>query len=409
VAVDALTVSQREMVVKRDLNGDGARGVVTVAKLMDADNPQRETGFLSAAMMGQNFIVVKKLPAAGRGMDLSGVLLNQDGTAWAAPVDFKLKGVYQPTAATTEVFGVAGETFGRYVFSAADDDSGAWLYPGASDPAPSTTVAGRALAEREAVAGKDLSGDASIGFKPAADNPIATQSNGWAVGKAGIGSMAANDIYIVGKGLQKMGALARNTANSAALWNSDNTYWQPDAGYSVVSIVESDAASTVDLYARKGLGATEQNMKYRFTLQDSQWTLVTSGLSPTLLSAVDLISDEVAVRRDLNGDSAVGLSVADAISLGLAKANVMGEDYYLIGSTLATGTPSKPLGFDAILLNGDGSAAWKPADAETLDNFMTLTLAPAGHLTAKYAVDVTTADGSTTITQYFDAARQAMA
>lgn len=406
VAVDALTVSQREMAVKRDLNGDGARGVVTVAKLMDADSPQRETGFLSAAMMGQNFIVVKKLPAAGRGMDLSGVLLNQDGTAWAAPVDFKLKGVYQPTAATTEVFGVAGDTFGRYVFTAADDDSGAWLYPGASDPAPSTTVAGRALAEREAVAGKDLSGDASIGFKPAADNPLATQSNGWAVGKAGIGASAANDIYIVGKGLQKMGAVARNMANSAALWNSDTpTYWQPDANYSVVGIVESDAASTVDLYARTGTGATAGNMKYRFTLQDSQWTLA----SQAVLSGGNLVSDEVALRRDLNSDGAVGLSVADTSVHGLAKANVLGQDYYLIGSTLATGTPSKPLGFDAILLNGDGSAAWTPADGATLDNFLTFTLAPAGHSTAKYAVDVTTANSLTTVTQYFDSARQAIA
>jgi len=356
--------------------------------------------------MGQNFIVVKKLPAAGRGMDLSGVLLNQDGTAWAAPVDFKLKGVYQPTAATTEVFGVAGDTFGRYVFTAADDDSGAWLYPGASDPAPSTTVAGRALAEREAVAGKDLSGDASIGFKPAADNPLATQSNGWAVGKAGIGASAANDIYIVGKGLQKMGAVARNMANSAALWNSDTpTYWQPDANYSVVGIVESDAASTVDLYARTGTGATAGNMKYRFTLQDSQWTLA----SQAVLSGGNLVSDEVALRRDLNSDGAVGLSVADTSVHGLAKANVLGQDYYLIGSTLATGTPSKPLGFDAILLNGDGSAAWTPADGATLDNFLTFTLAPAGHSTAKYAVDVTTADRLTTVTQYFDSARQAIA
>jgi hypothetical protein len=376
---------------------------------MDADNPQRETGFLSAAMMGQNFIVVKKLPAAGRGMDLSGVLLNQDGTAWAAPVDFKLKGVYQPTGAaaneaTTEAYGVnADDTFGRYVFNAAADGSGAWVYPDTSGSATSTAMAGQTLAEREALVGKDLSGDASIGFKPAVDNPIATQSNGWAVGKAGIGAMAANDIYIVGKGLQKMGALARNTANSAALWNSDTpTYWQPDAGYSVVSIVESDAASTVDLYARKGTGATEQNMKYRFNLQDSQWTLASPGVS-----VADLVSDEVALRRDLNGDSAVGLSVSDTISLGLAKANVMGQDYYLVGSTLATGTPSKPLGFDALLLNNDGSAAWRPADDAMLANFTTYATAPAESTNAKYAVDVT-AGGSTT-TQYFDAARQAIA
>ena len=360
--------------------------------------------------MGQNFIVVKKLPAAGRGMDLSGVLLNQDGTAWAAPVDFKLKGVYQPTGtatneATTEAYGVnADGTFGRTIFNAAADASGAWVYPDTSGSAPSTAMAGQTLAEREALVGKDLSGDASIGFKPAVDNPIATQSNGWAVGKAGIGSLAANDIYIVGKGLQKMGALARNTANSAALWNSDTpppTDWQPDAGYSVVSIVESGAASTVDLYARKGTGATEQNMKYRFNLQDSQWTLASPGVS-----VADLVSDEVALRRDLNGDSAVGLSVSDAISLGLAKANVMGQDYYLVGSTLATGTPSKPLGFDALLLNNDGSAAWRPADDATLTNFTTYATAPAESTTAKYSVDVTL-DGNTTA-QYFDSLRKAI-
>ena len=407
VAVDALTVSQREMAIKRDLNGDGARGVVTVAKLMDADTPQRETGLLKAALMGQEFIVVKNLAAAGRGMDLSGVLLNQNGTAWAAPDGFKLKGVYQPTgAATTEVYGVIADgTFGRYVFNAAEDATGAWIYPDTTGSAPSTTMTGQALAAREAQAGRDLSGDATIGFKPAGDNPLATQSNGWAVGKAGIGASAANDIYIVGKELQKMGAVARNMANSAALWNSDNTaYWQPDTNYSVVSIVESDAASTVDLYAHTGTGATASDIKYRFTLQDSQWTLA----SQAVLSGGNLVSDEVAIRRDLNRDGAVGLSVADTSVRGLAKANVLGQDYYLIGSTLATGTPSKPLGFDAILLNGDGSAAWKPADGATLDNFMTVTLAPAGHSNAKYSVDVTTPEGTTTTTQYFDSARQAM-
>ena len=387
VAVDALTLSQREMAVKRDLNGDGARGVVTVAKLMDTDNPQRETGFLSASMMGQNFIVVKKLPAAGRGMDLSGVLLNQNGTAWAASTGFKLKGVYQPTdAATTEAYGVnADGTFGRTIFNAADD--GSWIVASVT-----SAMSGRALAEREAEAAKDLSGDTAIGFKPAADNPIATQSNGWAVGKAGIGATTANDIYIVGKGLQKMGALARNTANSAALWNSDNTaYWQPDAGYSVVSIVESDAA-TVDLYARQGTGATEQNMKYRFNLQNSQWTLASS----TALTVGDLVSNEVTVRRDLNGDSAVGLSVTDVTVPGLATANVLGQDYYLVGRALATGTPSKPLGFDAMLLNSDGSA-WKPAAGEIVTHLYSgvgLSSAPDSNADAVYAVTATTADAT---------------
>jgi len=115
------------------------------------------------------------------------------------------------------------------------------------------------------------------------------------------------------------------------------------------------------------------------------------------------------VRRDLNGDSAVGLSVSDAISLGLAKANVMGQDYYLVGSTLATGTPSKPLGFDAMLLNSDGSA-WRPADDATLTDFTTYTTSsppPAGYSAAKYSVDVTP-DLGTPTTQYFDAARQAI-
>jgi hypothetical protein len=85
---------------------------------------------------------------------------------------------------------------------------------------------------------------------------------------------------------------------------------------------------------------------------------------------------------------------------------VMGQDYYLVGSTLATGTPSKPLGFDALLLNSDGSA-WRPVEDATLTNFTTYATAPTESTNAKYAVDVT-AGGSTT-TQYFDAARQAIA
>lgn len=407
VAVDALTLSQREMAIKRDLNDDGARGVVTVAKLMDADNPQRETGLLSASLLGQSFIVVKKLPAAGRGMDLSGVLLNADGTAWAAPTGFTLKGVYQPAgAATTEVYGVnADGTFGRHVFNTAADGSGAWVYPdGAAAPA-STSIGGRVLAAREAEAAKDLSGDAIIGFKPAADNPLATQPNGWAVGKAGIGAGSDDDIYIAGKGLQKMGAVARNTANSAALWNSEKSYWQPDAGYNVVGIVETDAASTVDLYASDGPAAAKL-IKYRFELQDAQWTLVAS----TQLSAAALVSDEVAARRDLNNDSAVGLALADASVAGLARARVLGQDYLLVGTALATGTPSRPLGFDAMLLSSDGSAAWQPADGATLQNFTTYTTLvppPADYPAAQYSVEVTAADNTTTV-QYFDADRKAI-
>ena len=431
--IDPVELARLEVTKHLDLNGDGSKGITTALTLttlyddgdsqvnVDAAGPtNKATGLLKAKLLGQDFLVVKKMPSSGVGIDLSQALLKDGGIPWSVAVDasedFVIKGIYQHNDGDDDVVDV----YGLIVADTNDVDASkvesyrfkkivkAWIYQ------PTTvdnSVSRQSLAETEADALKDLNGDGSIGFKP--QSTIDTQANGWAVGKAGVGSPSeSNDIYIVGKNLDKMGASASNLANTKALWDGDS-YWKPDAGYVVKSLVESGAgdAATVSVYATgsaaDGLGTgTHPDVKeYVFNKVDGQWSLDASASAS--LSALELVADEVGARRDLDKDTdnSVGLAVAGDDIDGLTIANVLGQNFYLVGD-LAAGTEAKPLGSTALLWNSDGEAAWRPADDATLANFTTYAPAPAESPTAKYSVDVTL-DGTTT-TQYFDSLRKAI-
>lgn len=383
VAVNSIDLAKLETDLKKDLNGDQKTGVATVSDWKDLDGATgRSTGLLKASLLGQDYLVVNKMPTGTKNINLTAALLNVDGTAWAKPDGFTVKGVYQPDADNTEVYGTdADGKIDRYKFTATKVDdvaTGSWTVKEATDEDP-LVITGTTLAKSEASAKKDLNGDGAIGFKVGAG--IASQSNGWSVGKAGVGTPPSDapdtdQVYIVGKNLAKMGSVATNLANSAALQVADTdgklSYWKPDTGYVVKSIQQADATpGTVNLFAQKvdADSGAKTYLKYVFT-QDAEktsWTLSSadSTSADTPLSSKDFVQTEVDAKRDLSGDGAVGLNVSsDSVPSGLIKAFIDDQQFILVGKNLSSGSSSKPLGFNALLQKADGTA-WTPDDGVT--------------------------------------------
>lgn len=403
VSVSAVELAARELVLKKDLNGDSKTGVATVTALTDGN---RQTGLLTANVMGQDFLVVNKVPLAGKNISLVAALLKADGSAWAAPDGFSIKGVYQPADGNTEVYGTNDDKqIVRYSFEAKDNGT-LQLITTEDNTTGEEIVSGKAFAEREATALKDLNGDGAIGFKVSTSPAIATQSNGWGIGTASVDTPDTDDsdevndsptVYIVGKSLSKMGTVATNLANTAALFDGD-AYWQPATGETIKSIVETanddGSPDKVNLYAEKiDDEGGKSYVRYTFGLTGGKWTL-DSAASDEDITSEELILEESSTRRDLNKDDAVGLKADSSFAVsGLSKATIDAQSYYMVGS-ISTGTGTRPLDQNnSKLLRGtDGKAAWVPDAAPSAWTVLPSTLPEGAPATAKYAATVDGAD-----------------
>ena len=412
VSVSAVELAARELALKKDLNGDSKTGVASVSAVIDGS---RQTGLLTANVMGQDFLVVNKVPQAGKNISLAAALLNADGSAWAKPDGFDIKGVYQPAEGNTEVYGTNADSGQIMRFSFASQTNGTLqLVTSDSNATGKEIVSGQALAAREATALKDLNGDSAIGFKVSADAAIATQSNGWGVSTASIATPDTDDtdeandsptVYIVGKSLNKMGTVATNLANSAALFDGD-AYWQPASGETIKSIVETSkddgSPDKVNLYAEKtetvGNDEVKSYVRYTFGLTEGKWTL-DSAASDSAITSEELVAEEASTRRDLNKDDAVGLKSDSSFAVsGLSKATIDAQSYFMVGS-ISTGTGTRPLDLQntKLLKDADGNA-WAPTAEPTSWKVLSGTLpadVPAG---AKYEAEI---DGGAVV--YFGA------
>lgn len=399
VSVSAVELAARELALKKDLNGDSKTGVASVSAVTDGG---RQTGLLTANVMGQDFLVVNKVPQTGKNISLAAALLNADGSAWAKPEGFDIKGVYQPEDGNTEVYGTdADGQIMRYSF-ASQSNGTLQLVTSDSNATGKEVVSGQALAAREATALKDLNGDSAIGFKVSADAAIATQSNGWGVSTASIATPDTdqtddvNDsptVYIVGKSLNKMGTVATNLANSAALFDR-TAYWQPATGETIKSIVQTatddGAPDKVNLYAEKTDADTgvKSYVRYTFGLTDGNWTL-DSALSDSAITSAELVAEEASTRRDLNKDDAVGLKADSTFAVsGLSKATIDAQSYFMVGS-ISTGTGTRPLDLtNTKLLKDTEGNAWAPTTAPTSWTVLSGTLPEGAPSDAKYAAEV---------------------
>lgn len=378
--ISAVDLAAKEVARRRDFNGDGATGVATVSSRLDGT---RQTGLLNATISGQDFLVINKLPAAGRNINLAAALLTQLGAAWKNPDDFDIKGVYETQddegKDIAEVYGTNGSTIERYIFTKQADST----YQLNSDEPE--LVTGVALAAREAVAGKDLNGDASIGFK-VAPGTLAMQSNGWSIGTASVDTaedtsddvIDSPTIFIVGKNLGKMGAVASNLANNAALFDSTG-YWKPAEGENIISLVQKTDLNgdiEVNIYTALVDEGVTSYVKHAFALAEDKWSLSAS----TAMTSTQLIAEEAANKRDINGDSAVGLKVdAQFAVTGMTKAVIDDQAYFFAGNVFS-GTGTRPLDLTntRLLTDSDGNA-WLPDGELTVSNWEVLgSTLPAG-------------------------------
>jgi len=423
--VSAVEMAALEVTRKRDMSGDGKTGVAQASALMDGS---RATGLLNVKMLGKDYLVVGNAPAAGRSINLAAALLKADGSAWAAPTEgFTLKGVYQPAEGPLEVYGTKDDkTIVRYKFDKNDADGTYTLKTADEDDDGSSVVTGVDMAKSEATARKDLNGDGAIGFKVVAeddDNKRIRQSNGVTLGKASIDTLEVAEegdtqtvdnptVFIIGKTLDKMGLLADNLANTAALFASADTYWKPAEGESIKSLVQTPEAPTkLSIYAQKSTEGVTSYVRYNFEQGDDKLWLLASTDGTKDLTSTELVAEEASTKRDLNVDTAVGLKVGTEQALtGLTQAVIDEKTFFIVGSA-SSGTGTRPLDLtNAKLLKAkDSDDAWTPGAGISLEGFETLATVPAEGeegAGAKYKATYTVEGEAKT--QYFDASFKAL-
>jgi len=187
-------------------------------------------------------------------------------------------------------------------------------------------------------------------------------------------------VYVVGNSsdtkISKMGATSGLLANNNALKFTENngdtqtvSYWKPDTGYEIKSILAS-VADSLTVYAKKD-GSPSTYINYVFNKGEDGWLLSTedSGTTDETLSSDEMARLEVATstKKDLTGDGVVGLAISSTQAVtGLKKATIDSEEYYMVGANLASGTKTKPTDFAKVLMLDDGTTPWKPAEGDTI-------------------------------------------
>ena len=413
--LDSITFAAEEINYKRDLNNDGKLGVYSFSDVkLSTSTPGegytdifsgqgKSSGLIKTTVNNIDYLVVKKLPNSNTLLNLDLALVNADGTAWKPSENFLLKGVYKNSATQeTEIYGYepiddeANEpdySLKKYQFTIEDfspnDDPFEATPNGTtpkvlklkSDPAAGyMSVSDLVVSERENTIGKDLNNDNVVGLK-IATNPIATIPTGTGIGSIEISDSATVDasrtsIYVVGKSLSTMGAIASRTANQHALRKVDNegnlSYWKPDPGYSIQAILES--ANSIKVYAKDESDITKLQ-EYTFAKDDSVETTGWNFESETLLTNSQLVSLEVSNYRDLNGDNTMGLTYESTQAIqGMFTGRLNDEVFYFAGqATRSIVNGTSPFGIDSSkLLKDEDGNAWRPADADAYTSFSSI-------------------------------------
>jgi len=349
--------------------------------------------------------VVKKLPNSNSLLNLDLALVDAAGKAWKPSVDFVLKGVYKNSSTNeTEIYGYDRNDadppvldltiLKKYEFTLEDMTASASSLEGFT---PGTTpkvlklknltqeqskVYDLELAERENTVGKDLNNNNVIGLKfdpsISASASLPTGTSLRSTGNINRRTTEANpnpvqEIYVVGKSLSTMGSSASKTANQNALryfdGNGTQQYWNPDAGFTIRSILES--SNTVKVYANE-TGTSGSLKEYSFVKDDgvdtAGWNLEGEALT---LQAPEVVALEVSTYRNLNGDVAnnkpiVGLkyeaSNADEppVALnGIYKGTIGDKAYYFAGKAsngIAAGTTPFAIDLPNVLKDSSGAA-----------------------------------------------------
>ncbi|MFN5255157.1 MAG: hypothetical protein ACK5BY_04850 [Limnohabitans sp.] len=441
-AISLFELAKLEETKNTDINDDNYVGAVTVSVLQDdsADlSPSYGTDLLQADFGGSRFLIVNDATTGDGKLTMNGALLNQDGTAWTLPGSFTLKGVYQqdgPTDGLTskplELYGLDGTgAIKQYRFAANVDQFGArttgyTLMDAKVDADLKVNpVKGSVLASTELAAELDLNGDGAIGYLKGstvvrADSGSA--ANSYTLGKASVSNgsgAAADEIYVVSEDFEATKSISSNsdtisdnTVASGALWaTGGDTYWKPDTGYTVKSVLSS-ADDQVEVWAQgTASDGSKVYQQYVFESSGGKWEATASSITADAdydgdttmdsLSSATMLGEEVTATRDLNGDGAVGLKVMGRISgtgTNAYEAVVDGVSYYIVGddSTVATGTASDPADPSTLqILKNSDDTLWAPTGVVAA-----IRVATAADLLLESSAAYTVDDGGTDV--YFD-------
>ena len=444
--LDAIAVAAEELNFKRDLNSDGKLGVYSFSDVKLNSTSEsggygiwsgagKSSGLLKTSINNIDYLVVKKLPNINSLLNLDLALVDAAGKAWTPSDDFVLKGVYKNSSTNeTEIYGFENSDTSilkKYEFTIEDMTVSASSLEGFT---PGTTpkvlklkdltldqskVYDLELAERENTVGKDLNNNNVIGlqFDPSI-SALASLPTGTALRSTGDINRRPTDtnpnlvqkIYVVGKSLSTMGSSASKTANQNALRFFDEAgaqqYWNPDAGSTIRSILES--SNIVKVYAN-ATSNSDALTEYTFVRDEGVETAGWNLDSAAELDAAQIVALEVSNYRNLNGaDSSgnhiIGLkyeasNAVPEILNGMYKGTIGNKVYYFAGqasSRIAAGTAPFAIDLPNLLRDSAGEALAIVDDTYT-------DLGPAGSAsgvpeTATYSLVKT--GGSDTI--YFD-------
>ena len=439
--LDAIAVASEELTFKRDLNSDGKLGVYsfTDVKLNSSDTSGgigiwagegKSSGLLKTSINNVDYLVVKKLPNSNSLLNLDLALVDAAGKAWKPSVDFVLKGVYKNSSTNeTEIYGYDTNDANplvldltilkKYEFTLEDMTASASSLEGFT---PGTTpkvlklknltqeqskVYDLELAERENTVGKDLNNNNVIGLQLVPMQQAVSLPTGTTLGSTAnikkrpeLVSEAnpipepnpVQKIYVVGKSLSTMGSSASKTANQNALRYFDGEgaqqYWNPDTGFTIRSILESN--NIVKVYANE-ISNSGALTEYTFVRDNGVDTAGWNFESAAVLDSTQIVALEVSNYRDLNGADEtsgkqfIGLKYEAANTVGMYKGTIADKTYFFAGKAsggIVAGTT--PFAIDLPNLLKDSSGA-----ALTIDNAYT-DLGPAGDASgvngAKYSL-----------------------
>jgi len=177
---------------------------------------------------------------------------------------------------------------------------------------------------------RDIDGNGGVGAYLDADEGIIDSAGGlYKVDVAG------ETVYVWGSALDKSKYIDVSTN---ALLNSDGTFWSPDAETSdlkIVRTVASDKTATYKVFLTDGDDITE------YTFGNNR-RLLSGSAGTRTLSATDLAGAETTAKRDLNADSVFGVEITVEIDkkAGLYKGELLGQQFYLVGTSLKVGAGS---------------------------------------------------------------------
>ena len=440
--LDAIAVAAEELNFKRDLNSDGKLGVYSFSDVKLNNRSEsgvygiragagKSSGLLNTSINNIDYLVVKKLPNINSLLNLDLALVDAAGKAWKPSDDFVLKGVYKNSSTNeTEIYGYdqndADPTvldltvLKKYEFTLEDMTvSGSSLEgftPGTTPKVlklkdltlDQSKVYDLELAERENTVGKDLNNNNVIGLQLDPSSALASLPTGTALRSTGDINRRPTDtnpnlvqkIYVVGKSLSTMGSSASKTANQNALRFFDDLgaqqYWNPDAGSTIRSILES--SNIVKVYAN-ATSNSDALTEYTFIRDDGVETAGWNFDSAAELDAAQIVSLEVANYRNLNGadtngNHIIGLkheaSNADSeILTGMYKGTIGDKAYYFAGqasSRIAAGTAPFAIDLPNLLRDSAGEALTFVVADDIYKDFGPAGTAPGVPETATYSL-----------------------